>query len=81
MKTVAYKRKAIKRIKKSERADDIRASVEALANGERVDLEAVGNGQRIRVGNVRVLIKMDGDHIEVLDIQPRGQAYKKHRKI
>jgi len=54
----------------------INRAINALPLGDVKKLKGIENGYRLRVGGVRVLFEKDGDKINVVKIDNRGDAYK-----
>jgi len=59
--------------KKSER---IKKAINALPAGDVKKLCGIPNGYRLRIGDVRILFKRDGEQINVIKIDNRGDVYK-----
>ncbi len=80
---LVYRKEALKTLTRMPRPTAllIRDKVEALAenpyttNNNVKALEGV-EGYRLRVGDWRVIYRIDGDVLEVLRIAPRGGVYK-----
>ena len=86
MKTVIHKRavKALSRMQPRQSAA-IRAAIRAVADNPqapkapRVDVSRLHglNALRVRVGDWKVIIKIEGDVLYVTRIRPRGDVYKR----
>ena len=76
---IDYSRHAAKAIGRLERAikQRIKMAIEKLPAGDVRKLKGTSISYRLRVGDYRVLFDMEGYNIEVTNVLPRGDAYKK----
>ena len=54
----------------------IKQAIDALPVGDVKKLKGIENGYRLRVGNVRVLFERNGNNINIIKIDNRGDVYK-----
>lgn len=52
-------------------------SIDSLPEGDIRKLKGYSDKYRLRIGNYRVLFTLKSDIIQIDDILPRGQAYKR----
>jgi mRNA interferase RelE/StbE len=82
MKEIAYTITAAKALRRhANRAAAIRAKIEQYAAdpaslAANVKTLSGVDAKRLRIGDFRVLFRETADHIEVLDIGPRGNVYE-----
>jgi mRNA interferase RelE/StbE len=57
-------------------ATRIRKAINALPLGNVRKLKGIENGYRLRIGSVRVLFEKDGEKVNVIKIDNRGDVYK-----
>lgn len=78
MMQIEYSRQAAKAISRINNPlkQRIRIAIENLPSGDVKKLQGYTNAYRLRVGDYRILFDMT-DKIEVTNILPRGEAYKK----
>lgn len=77
---IILNKKAVKYIKSSDSATKkrLKEAIEKLpAFGDIKKLSGYDNFYRLRVGDLRVLFTCENEDIIILDIQPRGQVYKR----
>jgi mRNA interferase RelE/StbE len=74
---IIYSKKAKKFLDKQDLASRNRIvkAIEKLPIGDVKKLHGL-NGYRLRVGNFRILFDHDGNIIDIIDIDNRGQIYK-----
>jgi len=74
---IIYSKKAIKFLNKQNKTVQIRitTSIENLPLGDVKKLRGLG-GYRLRVGDFRILFDKNGNIIDIIDIENRGQVYK-----
>ncbi|GHU59835.1 plasmid stabilization system protein [Clostridia bacterium] len=68
--------KSLSRIDKINR-HRIKEVIEKLPLGDIKKLVDFSSAYRLRVGNWRILFYMNNDEIQITDVLPRGEAYKK----
>jgi len=75
---IIYSKQAVKAINKINNPSKqrIKSAVERLPAGDIKKLKGCSVAYRLRVGDYRVLFDMN-NNIEIIDILPRGEAYKK----
>ena len=72
-----YSKRAAKAINKINNPykQNIKEAIEKLPAGDIRKLQGYNIAYRLRVGDYRILFDMDG-YIEIIDVLPRGSAYK-----
>ena len=75
---IAYSKKAIKHIQQmdSNVKKRIKNAIYKLPLGDIKKLKGFTNIYRIRVGDYRILYELEDETITILDVLPRGAAYK-----
>lgn len=75
---IVYSKPAIKAISRMDTPTKqrLKSAIEKLPSGDVRKMVGYTNTYRLRVGNLRVLFEMQEDII-ILNILPRGDAYKK----
>ena len=75
---IAYSKKAIKHIQQmdSNVKNRIKNAIDKLPLGDIKKLKGFTNIYRIRVGDYRILYELEDETITILDVLPRGAAYK-----
>ncbi len=68
--------KSIKRLDKPMR-DRILAGIKKLPLGDVKKLQGYDYFYRLRIGDYRIIYKLNGNTIIVSDVLPRGEAYKR----
>lgn len=68
--------KSIKRLDKPMR-DRILAGIKKLPLGDVKKLQGYEYFYRLRIGDYRIIYKLNGNTIIVSDVLPRGEAYKR----
>lgn len=76
LQTTKSAEKSIKKLDKSLRKRIINA-IKRLPDGDIRKLKGYDETFRLRVGDYRVLYSFDGYSIMILDVLPRGEAYKR----
>ena len=74
---LVYSKRAVKAIEKINNPlrKRVKDALEKLPAGDVKKLQGFKSVYRLRVGDYRILFEM-GEVIEVLDVLPRGEAYK-----
>lgn len=74
---INYSKKAIKFLHKqnNETKNRIITAIEKLPAGDVIKLQGL-DGYRLRVGTFRIIFDRNGNIIDIIDIENRGQAYK-----
>jgi len=72
-----YSKRAVKAINRISNPfkQNIKEAIEKLPFGDVKKLQGYKTAYRLRVGDYRILFDMDGE-IEIIDVLPRGAAYK-----
>ena len=60
----------------SKKAERIKKAISDLPAGDVRKLKGIKNGYRLRIGDVRVLFEKEGNEINVIKIDNRGDVYK-----
>ena len=55
----------------------MKTAIEKLPDGDVRKLKGYSTAYRLRVGDYRILFDMTAESIEITNILPRGEAYKK----
>ena len=76
---IIYSKRAVKQIHSLDTATKkrIKTGIENLPNGDVKRLKEFSSGFRLRIGDYRVLFNLGMNSIEITDVLPRGEAYKK----
>lgn len=76
---IIYSKSAVKAINSMDKPTKqrIRAGIEKLPFGDVKKLQRKVNDYRLRIGDYRIIYTMAESRIEISDILPRGQAYKR----
>ena len=76
---IIYSKSAVKAINSMDKPTKqrIRAGIEKLPFGDVKKLQGKVNDYRLRIGDYRIIYTMAEGRIEISDILPRGQAYKR----
>ena len=75
---IQYSKQAVKAISKinNPTKQRIKTAIEKLPAGDIKKLQGYSNAYRVRVGDYRILFDIN-ENIEITNILPRGEAYKK----
>ena len=76
---IIYSKRAVKQINSLDTATKkrIKTGIENLPRGDIKKLKEFSSGFRLRIGDYRVLFNLTISSIEITDVLPRGEAYKK----
>lgn len=75
---IQYSKQAIKSLKKQDHTTRCRivSAINSLPSGDVKKLQGT-NGYRLRVGDFRILFDRDGNILNIIKIENRGQVYKR----